>query len=87
MRGTTAEYNVHAKTGTHKNVSALAGYIRTLDGERLMFSFIFNGNAVWLYKGLENKLCQLLANFSYYTPKETPAGLDSTDVEAGKELN
>ncbi len=87
MRGTTAEYNVRAKTGTHKNVSALAGYIRTLDGERLMFSFIFNGNAVWLYKGLENKLCQLLANFSYYTPKETPAGLDSTDVEAGHEMN
>lgn len=87
MRGTTAEYNVHAKTGTHKNVSALAGYIRTLDGERLMFSFIFNGNAVSLYKGLENKLCQLLANFSYYTPKETPSGLDSTDVEAGKEIN
>lgn len=87
MRGTTAEYNVRAKTGTHKNVSALAGYIRTLDGERLMFSFIFNGNAVWLYKGLENKLCQLLANFSYYTPKETPMGLDSTDVEAGQELH
>ena len=87
MRGTTAEYNVRAKTGTHKNVSALAGYIRTLDGERLMFSFVFNGNAVWLYKGLENKLCQLLANFSYYTPKETPTGLDSTDVETGKELN
>ncbi|MBL7992953.1 MAG: D-alanyl-D-alanine carboxypeptidase/D-alanyl-D-alanine-endopeptidase [Candidatus Kapabacteria bacterium] len=87
MRGTTAEYNVRAKTGTHKNVSALAGYIRTLDGERLMFSFIFNGNAVWLYKGLENKICQLLANFSYYTPKETPTGLDSTDVEEDKEMN
>ncbi|MCS6809337.1 MAG: D-alanyl-D-alanine carboxypeptidase/D-alanyl-D-alanine-endopeptidase [Bacteroidota bacterium] len=87
MRGTMAEYNVRAKTGTHKNVSALAGYVRTLDGERLMFSFMFNGNAVWLYKGLENKLCQLLANFSYYTPKETPAALDSTGAHEEYDMN
>lgn len=65
MRGTAAEYNVHAKTGTLKNVSALAGYIRTRDGERLVFSFMFNGWGVGYYKGLENKLCELLANFSY----------------------
>jgi serine-type D-Ala-D-Ala carboxypeptidase/endopeptidase (penicillin-binding protein 4) len=68
MRSSGAEYNVRAKTGTLKNVSALAGYVQTLDGERLVFSFMFNGNAVWLYKGLENRLCELLANFSYFTP-------------------
>lgn len=89
MRGTTAEYNARAKTGTHKNVSALAGYVKTLDGERLAFSFMFNGNAVWLYKGLENKLCELLSNFSYYGSKESTSGLDSTDVETmtGKDIN
>jgi serine-type D-Ala-D-Ala carboxypeptidase/endopeptidase (penicillin-binding protein 4) len=90
MRGTTAEYNARAKTGTHKNVSALAGYVKTLDGERLAFSFMFNGNAVWLYKGLENKLCELLANFSYYGSKETNGAVpDSTSAEStapGKEM-
>lgn len=87
MRGTTSEYNVRAKTGTHKNVSALAGYVRTLDGERLAFSFLFNGNAVGLYKGLENKLCQILANFSYYTPLETSRELDSSDAAHPGEMN
>ncbi len=71
MRGTLAEYNVHAKTGTHKNVSALAGYLKTKDGERLVFSFMFNGWGVWHYKGLENKLCELLTNFSYYAPPDS----------------
>lgn len=89
MRGTNAEYNARAKTGTHKNVSALAGYVKTLDGEKLAFSFMFNGNAVWLYKGLENKLCEMLANFSYYGSKESSSTLDSTDMEplTGKEIN
>ncbi len=90
MRGTSAEYNARAKTGTHKNVSALAGYVKTLDGERLAFSFMFNGNAVWLYKGLENKLCEMLANFSYFGSKESTAPLDSTATDdglGGKELN
>ncbi|TAE30317.1 MAG: D-alanyl-D-alanine carboxypeptidase/D-alanyl-D-alanine-endopeptidase [Candidatus Kapaibacterium sp.] len=90
MRGTNAEYNARAKTGTHKNVSALAGYVKTLDGERLAFSFMFNGNAVWLYKGLENKLCEMLSNFSYFGSKESTAPLDSTSTEdsvSAKELN
>jgi D-alanyl-D-alanine carboxypeptidase/D-alanyl-D-alanine-endopeptidase (penicillin-binding protein 4) len=65
MRGTPAEYKVLAKTGTHKNVSALAGYLRTKDGEQMAFCFMFNGWGVWHYKHIENKLCELLANFSY----------------------
>jgi PBP4 family serine-type D-alanyl-D-alanine carboxypeptidase len=65
MRGTPAEYNVSAKTGTHKNVSALAGYVKTKDGEKMAFSFMFNGWGVWHYKHTENRLCELLANFSY----------------------
>jgi D-alanyl-D-alanine carboxypeptidase/D-alanyl-D-alanine-endopeptidase (penicillin-binding protein 4) len=42
MRGTKAEGNVHAKTGTLASVRSLSGYLRTADGERLGFSIIAN---------------------------------------------
>lgn len=67
MKKTPAEGNLCAKTGTHKNVSALAGYVTTHDGERLVFSFIFNGNAVHQYKQIENKIGELLAGFSFHS--------------------
>jgi D-alanyl-D-alanine carboxypeptidase/D-alanyl-D-alanine-endopeptidase (penicillin-binding protein 4) len=37
MRGTAAEGNVRAKTGTMSNIRTLAGYVRTRDGESLAF--------------------------------------------------
>ncbi len=42
MRGTPAAWNLRAKTGTIRGVSALAGYVAAADGERLAFSFIGN---------------------------------------------
>ncbi len=42
MKGTKAENNVHAKTGTIAYVRSLSGYIRTADGEMLAFSMIAN---------------------------------------------
>jgi D-alanyl-D-alanine carboxypeptidase/D-alanyl-D-alanine-endopeptidase (penicillin-binding protein 4) len=42
FKGTKAEGNVRAKTGTISNVRALSGYVTTLDGERLVFSIIAN---------------------------------------------
>jgi serine-type D-Ala-D-Ala carboxypeptidase/endopeptidase (penicillin-binding protein 4) len=42
MKGTKAENNVHAKTGTLANVSSLSGYMRTADKEMLAFSIIAN---------------------------------------------
>ncbi|HEX5109494.1 MAG TPA: D-alanyl-D-alanine carboxypeptidase/D-alanyl-D-alanine-endopeptidase [Vicinamibacterales bacterium] len=42
MRGTAAENNLRAKTGTMSNVRSLAGYVTTRDGERLAFATIVN---------------------------------------------
>jgi D-alanyl-D-alanine carboxypeptidase/D-alanyl-D-alanine-endopeptidase (penicillin-binding protein 4) len=42
LRGTRAEGNVHAKTGSISNVRALSGYLTTAGGERLVFSIIAN---------------------------------------------
>jgi D-alanyl-D-alanine carboxypeptidase/D-alanyl-D-alanine-endopeptidase (penicillin-binding protein 4) len=66
MVGTTAEGNLHAKTGTLRNVSALSGYVTTLDNEKLIFSIIFNGNYVYDYKQAENSIGLLLSSFFYF---------------------
>jgi D-alanyl-D-alanine carboxypeptidase/D-alanyl-D-alanine-endopeptidase (penicillin-binding protein 4) len=42
MRGTAAEGNVRAKTGTMSNIRTLAGYVRTRDGEMLVFAIMAN---------------------------------------------
>lgn len=65
MKGTYAENNLHAKTGTLRDVSALSGYVYTLSGEVFAFSFIFNGPSTGYYKLMENKLGAALAEFKY----------------------
>ncbi len=42
MKGTRAENNVHAKTGSIAKVRSLSGYVKTADGEMLAFSMIAN---------------------------------------------
>jgi D-alanyl-D-alanine carboxypeptidase/D-alanyl-D-alanine-endopeptidase (penicillin-binding protein 4) len=42
MKGTPAEGNARAKTGSMANVRALSGYVATADGERVVFSIIAN---------------------------------------------
>jgi D-alanyl-D-alanine carboxypeptidase/D-alanyl-D-alanine-endopeptidase (penicillin-binding protein 4) len=42
MKGTPAENNVRAKTGTMSNIRTLAGYVTTRDGERLAFVILIN---------------------------------------------
>ncbi|HET7216440.1 MAG TPA: D-alanyl-D-alanine carboxypeptidase/D-alanyl-D-alanine-endopeptidase [Vicinamibacterales bacterium] len=42
MRRTRAEGNAAAKTGSISNVRALSGYVRTRDGEMLVFSILAN---------------------------------------------
>ncbi len=42
MRGTAAEGNVHAKTGSLSNTRSLSGYVTTADGRLLIFSLLCN---------------------------------------------
>ncbi len=43
MQGTPAAQNVHAKTGTMRGISTLAGYVTTQQGEQLAFAIFING--------------------------------------------
>ena len=46
MKGSAADGNARAKTGSMTGVRALSGYVRTRDGERLAFSVVINGTNV-----------------------------------------
>jgi D-alanyl-D-alanine carboxypeptidase/D-alanyl-D-alanine-endopeptidase (penicillin-binding protein 4) len=66
LKGTKAENNLHAKTGTMANVSSISGYLRTAEGEMLAFSMIANNFLVSrdVAEDLQNKAIERLANFS-----------------------
>jgi D-alanyl-D-alanine carboxypeptidase len=65
MKGTLAEGNVHGKTGTLRNVSALTGYVTTRDGELIAFAMLMNGGNHGSYRSVQDKVAQRLAEFSY----------------------
>lgn len=65
--GSLAFNNLHAKTGTHNNVSSLSGYVTSADGEKFVFSIIFNGSGS--FKKTENLIGDEIANFSYIQQK------------------
>lgn len=52
MKGTSAEGNVKAKTGTISNVRGLSGYMTAENGEEIVFSFLVNGH---LRSGLDTE--------------------------------
>lgn len=64
MRGTPAEGNVHAKTGTLTSVSALSGYVTSADGEPLIFSMITNNHVTAAPRDIEDAVAVRLAQFT-----------------------
>jgi D-alanyl-D-alanine carboxypeptidase/D-alanyl-D-alanine-endopeptidase (penicillin-binding protein 4) len=65
MRGTAAEGNARAKTGALSNVRALSGYVRTAEGEPLVFSIIANnfGTTAELIERTADAIVVRLAEF------------------------
>ena len=64
MNRSPAEDNLRAKTGTLTSVSALSGLLRTVEGERILFSIIQNGvPSRGSAKYVEDRLSVRLATF------------------------
>jgi LysM repeat protein len=64
MYRTGAERNLRAKTGTIDHVSALSGYVRARNGERLAFSIISNNvPSTFAAKRVEDAIGARLAGF------------------------
>jgi D-alanyl-D-alanine carboxypeptidase/D-alanyl-D-alanine-endopeptidase (penicillin-binding protein 4) len=64
MRRTPAADNLRGKTGTTNEVSSLAGYVTTQDGEQLAFAFIYNGRDLWRARAAIDAMGVTLAGFS-----------------------
>jgi D-alanyl-D-alanine carboxypeptidase/D-alanyl-D-alanine-endopeptidase (penicillin-binding protein 4) len=66
MRGTPAEGNVRAKTGSLSSVASLGGYVTTAGGERLAFSMMLNNypNAGAVRRDSIDAIAVLLASFA-----------------------
>jgi D-alanyl-D-alanine carboxypeptidase/D-alanyl-D-alanine-endopeptidase (penicillin-binding protein 4) len=66
MKDTPAEGNATAKTGSIANVRTLSGYVRTRDGETLVFSILANSFAIpaGTVNALADRAVAALANYS-----------------------
>lgn len=65
MKKTSAENNCHAKTGSLSGVSSLSGYVKTAEGEPLVFSILMNHHLCPASKAraVQDKIVVLLAEF------------------------
>lgn len=64
MRGTSAQMNVHAKTGTVTGVSSLSGYLTASNGNILCFAIINQGvMRAAPAKSFQDKVCCILCRY------------------------
>jgi D-alanyl-D-alanine carboxypeptidase/D-alanyl-D-alanine-endopeptidase (penicillin-binding protein 4) len=65
MKGTPAEGNVRAKTGTLAKAHTLSGYVTTADGERLIFSVLANNTTTpgSVVTGVADRIAAALAAY------------------------
>lgn len=71
----SAEGNLHAKTGYINDVRTLSGYVTAANGELIAFCFFYNGRGTSPARGVQTELGNLLAS---YGPGET-ASTDSAE--------
>jgi serine-type D-Ala-D-Ala carboxypeptidase/endopeptidase (penicillin-binding protein 4) len=74
MRGTPAEGNLRAKTGTINGVTALSGYVRTADGEMLAFSMLMQNflSGSTPYRNVQDRIGALLAAMKLHDVLKDP---------------
>ncbi len=87
MYRTGAEHNLRAKTGTIDHVSALSGYVRASNGERLAFSIISNNvPSTFRAKRIEDSIGVRLASFDRgqepISGEAAPTGAEATAQES-----
>lgn len=64
LRGTKAENNVHAKTGSMTGVTSLSGFVTAANHQRLVFSVIFNDFLSGSPHDLEDAIAVRLADYT-----------------------
>ena len=71
LKGTAAEGNARAKTGSLSNARAISGYVRSADGEPLVFSILANnfGRSADAVETAEDAIVVRLAEFSRTSPR------------------
>ena len=65
MQSSSAENEFHGKTGTLNGVSSLSGYLKTMKGEDLIVSMIFDFDkkGANYYRGMENEIVEILTSW------------------------
>lgn len=65
MRGSAAENNVKAKTGTLSGISCLSGYVNAKNGDIIAFSIMIQNHFGKTSRatGYQNRICEILAEY------------------------
>ncbi|MBO0869837.1 MAG: D-alanyl-D-alanine carboxypeptidase/D-alanyl-D-alanine-endopeptidase [Micromonosporaceae bacterium] len=86
MRNTPAANNVHGKTGSLTGATALSGYVTDADGQRLVFSILFNNYLSGAPTDLQDKIAIVLATFSQHPTAAAPMVVPTVPVPTGPDL-